>query len=115
MVLAQYQSMNDLLMPALWMLRPKAGVTVVDAQIIAEKDLVNDQGIVRLRVDHELMRWPLRESFDAGARLHLFAEHMKKALLVKEPVNKTIALHRRRMLARGYEARKLKSKVRVEA
>jgi hypothetical protein len=99
-------SATDLLLPVVHNMRPRAGASVIDSRIMCDHDLARDEGRVLLLVTHELLRWPPYDKMTN--HLPLLVERMKKAMLVREPEAKSIALNRRRMLWRGSEARKTK-------
>lgn len=104
-------SIVDLASPALWQLLSHKGPTVVDAKLVADYMPAEDAQELRLIVTHTLLSQSCGKSFFAPPNIHLFGERMKKALLVKEREAKTVAIHRRRMLARANEARKLKPRI----
>lgn len=107
-MMANLQSFTDLLLPALHRLRSIAGATVVDAKIDCDREFVTDEGYVRLVVTHEILRWSLHRKLTEPPNIYLLDQRMKKAMLVREPEAKSIAINRRRMIWRGAEARKAK-------
>jgi predicted aminopeptidase len=105
--MASIISATDLLLPIVRDLRHRADASVIESRILCDNDLDRYEGCVRLLVTHELLRWPLYYD-KVTNHLPLLVERMKKAMLVREPEAKSIALNRRRMLWRGSEARKTK-------